>query len=1194
VKNKKKESIALSSIEALSDIDAEAIKQTALKALRNGDFDFALKAIQRGDASIPEMVEDLKVYQAELEVQNEELRQSQLITENAVQRFRSLFASLPNPALVVDSLGVVHECNDMAIQRFRLDRKQLRSHYFPRMVKKQDHGRLHKLINEAKDLGQAMIGGVALESVEADVFIADLYVALLPAQADSDPRFVVTIVDQTERIAQGKALEASYQHFMAYFEASPVGMAAISVEKDWIEVNQKLCHLLGYSEVELRNETWLAITDPADIQTELENFNRVIAGEVDGYSMDKRFIRRDHTFLDVHTEVNCLRKNDGSIDYFVAIVVDTSIQKTALRVIEQQDSELKKQSLDLRERIKELKAIYAISNLSQDSIDLEVFITELLQIIPSGMQFPEDVITSISLFGKTTVNPPENFFLSKLNSEVIVDGVAIGELSVGYFKSHNENNVSVFYPEEQSFVDGVANIIARFLNRIRFEADQALTIHRNAALLALTTDASKMDDQHLLQTALEYAESLTSSHIAYVHFVNVDQESISLGTWSNNTMLTCAANHENHYPISKAGIWADCFRSRRSVVHNDYQAQVNKQGLPQGHTQLLRHMSVPVIADDKVVMILGVGNKVDAYNEGDITLLEMLANNTWALLERNRTLKKLSLDAEVFRNSREALMVTDKNLKIISVNPAFTLISGYEPEEAIGQTPMLLKSGQHNHIFYQKMWKDIHEYGHWQGEVWNRRKSGEIYPQWLGISSVKDKSGDVTEYIGVFMDITEHKETEARVDFLAFHDALTKLPNRALLRDRYEQSVAFAEREGSMVALLYLDLDHFKNVNDSLGHPVGDKLLIETASRLVNCVRDTDTVCRMGGDEFVVLLNDIKSSNSVADIASKILTSIAMPFLIDGKELNTSCSIGVCIYPDDGKDFDLLLQQSDVALYQSKNSGRNGYHFFTNEINRSVLRRLDLENELKKALSLKQIYIDYQPQFDIKTGRIIGVEALLRWRHHELGVISPAEFIPVAEDSGSIVELGHYVMLQACHQAKKWMDSGHDIRIAINVSYVQFLRNNLNQLVFDILHTTGLPPNRLELELTESILIADTNKVLNVVKALSDTGVLFSIDDFGTGYSSLSYLKRFAVGKLKIDQSFVRDVPGDSEDEVIVAAIIGLAHSLQLQCIAEGVETVAQAEFLKKMGCDQMQGFLLGKPMSPELLGELLDRQVLQ
>lgn len=1178
----------------------EVIKQQALKALRSGDFDFALRAIQRGEASIPEMVEDLKIYQAELEVQNEELRQSQLITESAVRRFSNLFASLPIPALMIDELGVVHECNDMAIRRFKLDRKQFRSQYFPRMVKKQDHGRLRKLISAAKDLGQAMISSVALEPSDNTIFIADLHIGLLPEQSETEPRFVMTIVDQTERIAQRIELESSRQHFMAYFDASPVGMAATSTEKGWIEVNQKLCELLGYAEGELRRKTWLELTHADDISADVALFDQMLGNKIDSYNLDKRFICKDGSILEAHLAVNCLRKHDGSIDYFVAIVEDVSSRKQALRALEERDGDLKKQALQLRKRVKELQAIYAISRASEHLADLDAFVDELLRLIPSGMAYPEDVVVSLTLLDKTTKSRLEETCLAALRSEIVVEGTAFGEVIVGYSTAHDTIDIGPFFSEEQYFIDGVVDLIGRFLSRTLNEADRMLTIKRNAALLALTTDAPGMDESVLLQQVISQAENLTNSQLAYLHFVDANDVVILPGVWSVNGLSDAINSYEYSSPEARSAFaqcWADCFKHKKSMIDNNAGAngiKLSAESASKPDLALLRHIYVPVIDDNKVVMIVGVANKVDAYNAGDMTVLEMLANNTWALLERNRIQKKLTLDAEVFRYSREAVMVTDPELNIISVNPSFTFISGYSSEEAIGQTPSLLKSGKHDAFFYQKMWADIVSEGHWQGEIWNRRKDGEVYPQWLGVSAVRAASGEVTEYIAVFMDITEHKKTEARIDYLAHHDPLTALPNRTLLRDRYEQSAAFAQREDSMLAVLYLDLDHFKNINDSLGHPVGDKLLIETASRISGCVRDSDTVSRLGGDEFVVLLNSIHAGESVAEIANKILESVATPFIIDNKVLNISCSIGICIYPDDGKEFDQLLQQADISLYQAKGNGRNGYHFFTDEMNRTVARRLNLESELRKALSLKQIYLEYQPQFDIKSGLIIGAEALVRWHHPILGIIQPVEFIPVAEENGLIIELGHYVMLQACRQAKLWVDKGHDLRIAVNVSYAQFVRNNLHQLVIDTLRETALLPRHLELELTESILVADSTKVLTVVQTLKDIGVLFSIDDFGTGYSSLSYLKRFAVGKLKIDQSFVRDVPGDAEDEVIVSAIISLAHSLQLECIAEGVETEAQAEFLRDMGCDQLQGYLLARPMSAAKLDELLAQQAVK
>lgn len=1168
--------------------DEEKLKQSALKALRNGDFDFALKAIRRGEASIPEMVEDLKIYQAELEVQNEELRHSQLQNETTLKRFATLFEALPLPALVVDELGMVHECNEMAERRFRIDRSRMRMHFLPRLIKKQDQVRLHRLIEEAKDTGQAIIHDVGMQPADAQLFIADLHASLLPGMQENAPRFAVLMVDQTQALTQRTALEASRRHFMAYFDAAPIGMAATSPDKGWIEVNQKLCELLGYRREELMRMTWLEVTYIDDIGPDVALFNRVLGGELDEYKIEKRFIRKDGELLDAQMAVHCIRKHDGTPDYFVAIIEDISLRKSVEREIGLRDETLKMQASELRERVKELQAIYAISRQAQKSLDMDTFLQGLLELIPPAMQYPNDTCVHITLLGRRFRSHAGKQPMASLSCEIMSEGVSIGELLVGYLSPHDDLGQGPFFKEEQDFVNGVAEMVSSHHFRLRSEKERALTASRHLALLSLTTRASSMDDQSLLNYALEQAEELTGSHIAYVHFVNDDQETISLGTWSHNTLKACEAAHDLHYPISKAGVWADCFRQRKPVIHNHYQALDHRQGLPEGHAKLIRHMSAPVLEDGKVRMIMGVGNKIDAYDDGDLQVLEMFANNTWALLQRNISHRKLERDAEVFRYSREAVMITDADTKIISVNDAFTSITGYLPEEAIGLTPRLLKSGKHEPSFYEEMWRQINTLGYWQGEIWNRRKSGEIYPQWLGISAVSPSNTSITEYIAVFMDISQHKEAERRIEYLAHHDPLTTLPNRLLLRDRFAQAVAYAEREGNMVAVLYLDLDHFKNVNDTLGHPAGDKLLCQAAARIRECLRDTDTVSRLGGDEFVVLLNDIQTTDNVAEIAQKLLNVLSLPFDIEHSILNLSCSIGICMYPEDGIDFDGLLQKADTSLYQAKQNGRNAYHFFTDEMNRQVMRRMTLESEMRESLSRGEFYLDFQPQFDIVSHRIVGAEALVRWHHSELGLISPVEFIPVAEESGLIVEIGHHVMRLACHQASKWRAMGHELRVAVNVSYAQFTRNNLLQLVLDTLEAAGLPPENLELELTESILVADPEKVLTVVQALDARGVQFSIDDFGTGYSSLSYLKRFAVDKLKIDKSFVNDVPGNREAEVIVAAIINLAHSLEMECIAEGVENQAQADFLNSMRCDQIQGFLLGKPLSPEKLEALL------
>ena len=1161
-------------------------RELAIKALRNGDFDFALKAVQLGDASIPEMVEDLKIYQAELEIQNEELRESQVLTEQAMRRFSQFFAALPLPALVVDEAGVVQECNDSAERQFDLQGNHLRSHFLPRLVQKQEHARLQRFMHQVMDTGQGVLTHVGLQATDKHLFIADLHAAMIPQLHEAAGQILVTIVDQTQSIAQRSALEASRRHFMAYFAAAPVGMAATSPDKGWVEVNDRLCEMLGYTREALQNMTWLELTHSNDRGPDLAQFQRLLNKELDRYDMDKRFIRQDGSILEAHIAVNAVRKADGSVDYCVAIVEDIGQRKQTERALIERDLLLRQQSVQLRERVKELRAIYAISRAAQQSHETQAFFAEVLDLIPPGMLYPEDTQVSIYLWGKAFQTANAELMMSALRSPIKLDDGSVGDIVVGYDKVHVDLDKGPFFNEEQQFVDGIAELIARFCNRMHAEQERSLAVERNQALLKLTTQAHSMSEDELLAYALDQAETLTQSRIAYAHFVNSDQETLTLGAWSARTLQQCESAHDMHYPIAKAGVWADCFRELRTVIHNDYPSLTQKRGLPDGHAKLLRHMSVPVIDGDKVTLIMGVGNKVQPYYDGDRTVLEMFANNTWALLQRNRGQRLLELHAQVFRSSREAVMITNAENCIVSVNEAFTQITGYSATEAIGQTPRLLKSGRHDAAFYRAMWEEIAYADHWQGEIWNRRKDGEVYPQWLGISAVRGSWDKVSEYIAVFMDITDYKDAQNRIEHLAHHDPLTGLPNRTLLRDRFRQTRAHAKRQNSMAGMLYLDLDHFKNINDTLGHPAGDQLLLEAARRLHECVRDIDTVSRIGGDEFVVLLSDINSPDNMVEVAHKVLSALAKTFDIQQNSFNLSCSIGISIYPHDGDDFDSLLQKADTALYQAKHSGRNNYQFFTEVMNRKIARRMQLDRQMRQGLALGQFYLVYQPQFSLRNGRMLGAEALLRWQHPGMGRVSPTEFIEVAEDSGFIIELGHFVMRQACRQAKIWLDGGQPLCIAVNVSYAQFMRNNLLQLVQSCLDETGLPPQYLELELTESILAADPEKVLSVVKVLQVQGVRFSIDDFGTGYSSLSYLKRFAVDKLKIDQSFVRDVPGDPDDEAIVGAIINLARSLKINCIAEGVETQAQADFLMQLACEEVQGYLFAKPLSAEEVGQ--------
>ena len=548
--------------------------------------------------------------------------------------------------------------------------------------------------------------------------------------------------------------------------------------------------------------------------------------------------------------------------------------------------------------------------------------------------------------------------------------------------------------------------------------------------------------------------------------------------------------------------------------------------------------------------------------------------------ERRQSEENLRLAAKVFESSAEGIVITDSAGNILKVNDAFSRITGYSPSEILGETPRLLKSGRHDKDFYRKMWTSLLETGHWQGEIWNKRKNGEIYPEWMSIGNVKNDKGETTHFVGTFTDITQRKAAEERINYLAHHDALTGLPNRTLLHDRTTQALAACQYQHNKSALLLIDLDRFKNINESLNHDFGDRLLKLVAERLGGCIRALDTLARSGGDEFVVLMAEVHNLNEITAMAKNILAAMNQPFQLEGQEIIITSSIGISVYPDDGDNTPTLLKNADVAMYRAKELGRNNCQFYTQDMNVRTFETLVLENSLRHALALRQFELHYQPQVGIAGGAIVGVEALIRLRHPELGMVSPANFIPIAEETGLIVPIGEWVIQQACLQAKAWHEQGHGgLCVAVNLSARQFRQPGLVAAVEQALAASGLPPGCLELELTESILMQDTEETLATLHQFKVMGVQLSIDDFGTGFSSLGYLKRFNLDKLKIDQSFVRDITSDPNDLAIARAVIALGHSLNLKVIAEGVETAEQLALLRENGCDEMQGYYFSRPL---------------
>jgi len=553
---------------------------------------------------------------------------------------------------------------------------------------------------------------------------------------------------------------------------------------------------------------------------------------------------------------------------------------------------------------------------------------------------------------------------------------------------------------------------------------------------------------------------------------------------------------------------------------------------------------------------------------------------------------ELKLAEIVFKESIVPIIIADTDALILRVNPAFTRVTGYTHEEVVGKNPRLLQSGKHDEVFYKSLWKSITDNGCWQGEVWDRRKNGEVYPSWLTMAAVRDEQFKIAQYICIFDDISAKKVDEDRIFKLAHFDLVSGLHNRASFHEQLELAINYAERQKHNLSLLYLDLDNFKLINDASGHLIGDLLLKHVAQRLKHIVRDEDSIARIGGDEFVVLVMGTNNSKNVAGIADKILKEIAKPILLGNTEVVVTSSIGISTYPADGTDADSLLRNADVAMYRAKDSGRNIYQFFTAEMNDQAEDRLLLENDMRKGIHANEFILHYQPQVDLASDKIVGCEALVRWDHPTRGRLPPNLFIPIAEECGLIKELGLWVMEEACSQQVKWSKQGlPKLKMAINISSRQFLSQDLTHQIEDVIKLTGIEPCYLELELTEGSIMENVEENIQVLQHLNSMGVLLSIDDFGTGYSSMAYLKRFPINKLKIDQSFVTDLATDTDDAAIVQAINVLGHSLHLTVIAEGVETKEQLDFLNLIGCDEIQGYYFSKPVSAEAFEKILSLQ---
>lgn len=580
-------------------------------------------------------------------------------------------------------------------------------------------------------------------------------------------------------------------------------------------------------------------------------------------------------------------------------------------------------------------------------------------------------------------------------------------------------------------------------------------------------------------------------------------------------------------------------------------------------------------------------------SEDDTVFLKTVnaLNSEESALATAKIYDSLRLATKIFESSNDAVVIMTVHHKFIDVNPAFSLITGYDKIEIFDQPSIILKSHHHDNHFYFSLHRKLLKFGEWRGEVWIKCKNNTVLPLQLSVHGVRDNNGVITHFVGIFSDMSAHKSTEDELSKLAHYDPLTGLSNRTQFVERLKFTLDMAKRNHHQSALMLLDLDRFKLVNDTLGHQLGDELLIQVARRLKQCVREVDTVSRLGGDEFTVILGTIQSSENAACVANKILATLSAPFVLSEREVFVSVSIGITVFPIDGDSVNLLIKNADTAMYHAKESGRNNYQYFSDTMNKKMLDELEMETNLRQAFKNEEFSLNYQPQFALKSKKLIGAEVLVRWNHPTLGWISPAVFIPYAEKSNLIIALGEWVLRTACRQAVAWQTSGLKLQpMSVNLSGMQLKQPDLLYKVAQILEETHFPAHLLELELTEGVLMANVEETITTLNKLKDMGIRLSIDDFGTGYSSLSYLKRFPIDTLKIDQSFIREITTSSDDSAIASTIIAMAHNLRLNVIAEGVETIEQANILLDKECDDVQGYFFSRPLCESDFCQLLTK----
>jgi len=1300
-----------SSVPDPTDIDPTDIRERAREALRRGDFNLVEKLLDQDEIGLTEIIENLRIYQAELEIQNDELRTAQNTAEEALHRFTTFFASIPLGELVIDRTGLILESNTEATRLFGTGTGHLRQHFLHRLVDPSSARQVGSAMVLAQETGAAVAGDVRFRGPGGQDFRGELHLARLPPVAEGPDQFVCAVVDLSERLRQETQLRAARAkaqdretRYRVLAEYSPDWDYWLGVDGTYHYVSPACETICGHPATAFLADPDLMerVVHPEDRAYWREHLREAHPPKA-GHRHDRihlRVVRPDGEIRWIEHECCAAFDDQGQYLGRRGVNRDISGRKTAEHEVEQVSRLYATLSQSNQAMVRATDPATIFAALARIAVEVGGFracvviqrdpVSGVVGVVAhhgleaetiAAMPLPsaadaESLPAATALFADRPILC-EGCSDPSAGVEWNTWSAAAGIRTCAHYPIRSHGRVtgvfSLFSNRTAAFPAAVTRLLEEMAMDLSYALEhfirqQALEesegryrrivettqegvwsldkhhhiTHVNPALTrALGYSAREMygqtlepflfpedwaqQQEHLRRREQGQAEtyerrlrrkngSVLWGLISATPILDAEGE--FCGTFAMLNDITERKQAEKALRNSEmrfrslfeevANIAVQGYDEERRVIfwnrgsealygfsaeealgqrvedliippsmREEIQALSSETFaagivIPHGELELRRKDDTPVRVYTDHTSRINSDGKVELYSlDVDLTRLRQAED-------------RLEQAASAFENTTEDVTVTDPEGNILFVNRAFTEITGYEESEALGQNRRILQSGRQDQTFYQALWTTLKEAGRWQGEIWNRRKNGELYPAWMTIASVKDTTGAITRYVAVSSDVSQLRRSQEERDFLTYHDPLTRMPNRLLLRDRLEQAIERVQRRGGGLAVLFLDLDRFKNVNDSLGHEAGDDLLRQLAQRISTLIQGHDTLARLGGDEFVVLLEDGSKATTtrVHQLAKALATMFERPFGFENRELFLTASIGISRYPDDGGDPNELLRNAEVAMYRAKAEGRNTLQFYQQGMVADSLDRLTLENDLRGALSRQEFLLHYQPQVDLITGVLAGVEALVRWNHPERGLIPPDAFIPLAEEMGIIGDIGDWVLQEACQQMVTWHADGLAVpRMAVNLSVQQLERGVLADRVGEILERCHLPAAELELEVTESMIMRQTERAIGTLRSLRALGVAIAVDDFGTGYSSLGYIQRLPLNRLKIDRAFVKDLAESADDRTIARAIIGLAKSLGLEVIAEGVETQEQADFLRHEGCHLGQGYLFSRPV---------------